>query len=45
MVDEKRREVGYYSAEGILVYTRPARKEELQKTIFQTIRKNGTEDE
>ena len=45
MVDEKRREVGYYSAEGILVYTRPARKEEMQKTIFQTLRKSGTEDE
>ncbi|MBP3768426.1 MAG: hypothetical protein J6I31_09155 [Prevotella sp.] len=45
MVDQKRREVGYYSAEGILVYTRPARKEEMQKTIFQTLRKSGTEDE
>lgn len=45
MVEEKRREVGYYNAEGILVYSRPARKEELQKTIFQTIRKTGTEDE
>ena len=44
MVDEKRREVGYYSKEGILVYSRPARKEELQKTIFQDIRRNGTED-
>ena len=44
MVDEKRREVGYYNAEGILVYIRPARKEELQKTIFQDIRKTGTED-
>lgn len=45
MVDEERREAGYYNKEGILVYTRPARKEELQKTIFQTIRKTGTEDE
>lgn len=44
MVDEKRREVGYYNSEGILVYSRPARKEELQKTIFQDIRKTGTED-
>lgn len=44
MVDEKRREVGYYNAEGILVYSRPARKEELQKTIFQDMRKTGTED-
>ena len=45
MVDEKRREVGYYNREGVLVYSRPARKEELQKTIFQTLRKSGTEDE
>ena len=44
MVDEKRREVGYYNAEGILVYSRPARKEELQKTIFQDMRKTGTDD-
>jgi DNA-directed RNA polymerase subunit F len=44
MVDEERREVGYYSREGILVYSRPARKDELQKTIFHEIRKNGTED-
>lgn len=45
MIDEKRRETGYYNKEGILVYSRPARKDELQKTIFQDIRKNGTEDE
>ena len=45
MVDDKRREVGYYNKEGILVYSRPARKEELQKTIFQDIRKTGTDDE
>lgn len=44
MVDEKRREVGYYNREGNLVYSRPARREELQKTIFAAIRKTGTED-
>lgn len=44
MVDDKRREVGYYNKEGVLVYSRPARKEELQKTIFAAIRKTGTED-
>ena len=43
MVDDKRREVGYYNKEGILVYSRPARKDELQKTIFEVIR-TGTED-
>lgn len=44
MVDQKRREVGYYNLDGYLVYKRPARKEELQKTIFQAIRKTGTDD-
>lgn len=44
MIDGKRREAGYYNKEGILVYSRPARREELQKTIFQVIRKNGTEE-
>ncbi len=44
MIDDKRREACYYNKEGILVYSRPARKEELQKTIFQTIRRNGTEN-
>lgn len=44
MVDESRNEVGYYNKEGNLVYSRPARKEELQRTIFQAIRKTGTDD-
>ena len=43
MVDEERREVGYYNLDGYLVYKRPARKDELQKTIFQDIRNTGTE--
>lgn len=42
MVDDKSREVGYYNRDGKLVYTRVARKDELQKTIFQAIR-TGTE--
>ncbi len=42
-VDEESREVGYYNNEGLLVYRRPARPEELQKTIFQTIGRTGTE--
>lgn len=45
MVEKNTREVGYYNAEGKLVYSRPARKDELQTTIFQSIRKTGTEDE
>lgn len=45
MVDSNRREVGYYNKEGKLVYSRPARKEELQKSIFQEIRSTGTDGE
>lgn len=33
-VDEDAREVGYYNNEGLLVYSRPARPEELNKNIF-----------
>ena len=43
-VDDEKREVGYYNSEGLLVYSRPARPEELQKTIFQTLRKTGTDN-
>ncbi len=42
-VDEKAREVGYYNDEGILVYSRPARPDEMQKNIFREIKRNGTE--
>ena len=45
MVDSNRREVGYYNKEGKLVYSRPARREELQKSIFQDIRSTGTDGE
>lgn len=45
MIDSNRREVGYYNKEGKLVYSRPARKEELQKSIFQEIRSTGTDGE
>lgn len=34
-VDEETREVGYYNDEGVLVYSRPARPDELQKNIFR----------
>lgn len=43
-VDENAREVGYYNNEGLLVYSRPARPEELQKTMFQALRKTGTDN-
>lgn len=41
-VDEDSREVGYYNNEGLLVYSRPARPEELNKNIFRMAR-TGTE--
>lgn len=43
-VDMETREVGYYNSEGLLVYSRPARPEELQKTMFQTLRRTGTDN-
>lgn len=41
-VDEESREVGYYNNEGLLVYSRPARPEELNQNIFRMAR-TGTE--
>lgn len=43
-IDEETREVGYYNDNGNLIESRPAYSEEIQKTIFQVLRKNGTED-
>ena len=37
-LDEEERMVGYYNAEGILVQSRPATREELQKTIYAEMR-------
>ncbi len=42
--DEDTKTVGFYNKEGNLVNSRPAFKQELQKTIFSAMRKNGTED-
>lgn len=36
-------EVGYYNSEGLLVFSRPARPEERQRTIFLELRRSGTE--
>lgn len=41
-VDDEKRMTGYYNADGILVYSRPSRPEEMQKTIYQMPR-TGTE--
>ena len=40
--DEEDRMVGFYNAEGVLVSSRPATKDELQKTIFADMRREGT---
>ena len=41
-LDEGERMVGFYNSEGMLVSSRPARREELQKTVFTELRKEGT---
>nr|WP_308571060.1 hypothetical protein [uncultured Prevotella sp.] len=41
IVDSDEREVGYYNKEGLLVYERPARQEELQPRIFP-LKNTGT---
>ena len=43
-IDEEAKEVGYYNQNGDLIESRAAYSEEIQKTIFQVLRKNGTED-
>lgn len=43
-IDEDSKEVGYYNQNGDLIESRQAYSEEIQKTIFQVLRKNGTED-
>ncbi len=43
-IDAEAREVGFYNANGDLIESRPAYSEELQTTMFQVIRKTGTED-
>lgn len=42
-VDTETREVGYYNCEGLLVYCRPARPEEMQKSMFSPVLRTGTE--
>lgn len=43
-IDTESREVGYYNQNGDLIESRPAYSEELQTTMFQVIRKTGTDD-
>lgn len=42
-LDEKERMVGFYNSEGLLISSRPARRDELQKTVFADLRE-GTND-
>lgn len=42
-VDTVTREVGYYNREGLLVYCRPGRPEEMQKSMFSPVLRTGTE--
>jgi hypothetical protein len=41
VIDRDTKMVGYYDADGVLVNSRPATKEEAQRTIFEVLRKNG----
>ena len=43
-LDEDEKMVGYYNAEGVLVQSRPATRNELQKTIYAEMRREGTND-
>lgn len=42
-VDTETREVGFYNREGLLVYCRPGRPEEMQKSMFSPVLRTGTE--
>lgn len=42
--DQETKETGYYNKEGLLVESRPATADELQTTLFQVIRKTGTDN-
>ena len=42
ILDEDEKMVGFYNAEGVLISSRPATKDELQKTVFAELRREGT---
>lgn len=42
-IDTDEKKVGFYDGEGHLIEERDMTKEERQRTLFQAIRKNGTE--
>lgn len=43
-IDGENREVGYYNQNGDLIESRPAYSEELQTTMFQVLRRTGTDN-
>lgn len=43
-LDEESRTVGFYNSEGLLVYSRPAYREELNRSIMMEARRTGTDD-
>jgi hypothetical protein len=43
-IDAETREVGFYNEDGELIEARPAYADELQGSIFQVVRKTGTEE-
>lgn len=44
LTEQETKETGYYNKEGYLIESRPATADELQTTIFQVVRKTGTDD-
>lgn len=42
-IDEETRTVGYYNADGLLIWHRPATSKEIQRTIQMEIRRTGTQ--
>lgn len=43
-IDQDAKETGFYNADGDLIESRPATADELQPTLFQMVRKTGTDD-
>lgn len=42
-IDTDKCEVGYYNSDGVLVYKRPARPDEMQMSMFPPFMKTGTD--
>ena len=42
-LDEEEKMVGFYNAEGVLISSRPATRDELQKTVFAEMRHTANE--